>query len=153
MSTVSKSIDVEIPVSAAFEEWTRFEDLPRFMRGVVAVKELGDRHLHWRGQIAGVETIWELELIELAQDQRIAWSSRYGPKNSGSIVFDPLSKATTRVTMEVHYDPATFVQSVTDYLGVLDRWVASSLARFKVVMTEPYASLSPLPHADELVGQ
>src|SRR5580765_6792015 len=100
MSMVIKSIEVEVPVSTAFEEWTRYEELPRFMSGVVAVQQLDDRHLHWRAQIFGVVRLWELEITELAQE-KIAWSSRSGPKNHGAIVLEPLSPFGTRVTMEV----------------------------------------------------
>ena len=80
MSMVIKSIEVDVLVSTAFKEWTRFEELPRFMRGVVAVKQLDDRHLHWRAQIFGVEQQWVLEITEIAEE-KIAWLSRSGPKN------------------------------------------------------------------------
>jgi uncharacterized membrane protein len=153
MSTVIKSVDVDVPVSTAFAEWTRFEELPRFMRGVVEVRPIDDRHLHWRGHIAGVETVWRLEITELGQNELIAWCSESGPKNRGAIEFEPLPLSRTRVTMEVRYDPASFVQNVTDYLGVLDRWVERSLARFREVMEEKYTLPSPLPRAEELVGQ
>jgi uncharacterized membrane protein len=72
MSMVIKSIEVDVPVSAAFQELTRYEELPRFMSGVVAVQQLGDRHLHWRAQIFGVERLWVLEITEIAED-KIAW--------------------------------------------------------------------------------
>jgi uncharacterized membrane protein len=153
MSTVSKSIDVDVPVSTAFREWTRFEDLPRFMRGVVAVKRLDERHLSWRAQIFGMERLWELEIVEIAPQRLIAWRSCAGPKNYGAIVLEPLSTVGTRVTMEVHYDPAGFVAEVGDYLGVLGRWVERSLSRFQDVMEEPTSTLGGLPPVEELVGQ
>ena len=152
MSMVIKSIEVEVPVSTAFQEWTRYEELPRFMSGVVAVQQLDDRHLHWRAQIFGVERLWELEITELAQE-KIAWSSRSGPKNHGAIVLEPLSPFGTRVTMEVRYDPAGFFEEVTDYLGVLDRWVERSLMRFKDAIEPPRSTFMGLPSAEELVGQ
>jgi uncharacterized membrane protein len=151
MSTVIKSIDVDIPVSTAFEEWTRFEELPRFLGGVVAVQRLDDRYLHWRAQIIGVERVWKLELTEIAPDRKIAWRSCSGPKNRGAVVLEPLAAFGTRVTMEVHYDPASFLEEVTDYLGLLSRWVERGLVRFKA-LTEPDSTLR-LPPAEELVGQ
>jgi len=152
MSMVIKSIEVDVPVSMAFQEWTHFEELPRFMRGVVAVKQLDDRHLHWRAQIFGVERVWELEITAIGEE-RIAWLSRSGPKNHGVIVLEPLSAFGTRVTMEVHYDPTGFVEEVTDYLGVLSRWVERSLVRFKDLMEQPYSTLGRLPPVEELIGQ
>lgn len=153
MSTVIKSIEVDIPVSTAFEEWTRFEELPRFMRGVVAVKQRDDRHLHWRAQMFGVERAWELEITEIAPEQRISWSSCSGPKNHGTVLLEPLLPFGTRITMEIHYDPDGFLEEVTDYLGVFSRWVERSLDRFKDVIEPPRAMFGRLPSAEELVGQ
>jgi uncharacterized membrane protein len=153
MSMVVKSIEVDIPVSTAFQAWTRFEELPRFMPGVVAVKQLDDRHLHWRAQALGVQRVWELEITEIAPERRIAWSSRSGPRNRGAVSLEPLSTFGTRVTMEVHYDPNGFVEEVTDYLGVLSRWVERSLGRFKDVLEHPHSTFGRLPAAEDLVGQ
>jgi len=153
MSTVIRSIEVDVPVSTAFEEWMRFEELPRFMRGVVAVRQLDDRHLHWRAQIFGVERVWELEITEVAPEQTISWSSCSGPRNRGAVLLEPLPTFGTRVTMEIHYDPHGFLEEVTDYLGVLSRWVERSLGRFKDVIEQPRAMFGGLPSAEELVGQ
>jgi uncharacterized membrane protein len=153
MSTVIKSIDVDVPVSTAFEQWTRYEELPRFVRGLREVKRLDDRHLYWRAEIAAIETVWQLEITALEPDERIAWSSRSGPKNWGAMTFEPLPMSGTRIITVVHYDPASFVQYVTDYLGVLGRWVDGSLIRFKEVIEEPSPICSRLPPAEDLVGQ
>ena len=152
MSTVIKSIEVDVPASTAFRELTRFEDLPRFMRGVVAVQQIDDRRLSWRAQIFGAERVWELEITEIAHEHELAWVSHSGPKNHGAVVLESLSPASTRVTMQIHFDPAGFVEGVTDYLGVLSRWVERSLRRFKDVMEQPYSTLTRLPSAEELVG-
>jgi uncharacterized membrane protein len=152
MSTVIKSIEVDAPLSTVFREWARFEDLPRFMRGVVAVTPIDDRLFHWRAQVFGAELLWELEVTEIVEEQRLAWASRSGPKNHGVVALEALSPDATRVTMQIHYDPAGFVEGIGDYLGVLGRWVERSLLRFKDLMEEPYSTLVRLPSADELVG-
>jgi uncharacterized membrane protein len=151
MSTFIKSIDVAIPVSTAFEEWTRFEDLPRFMRGAIAVQRLDDRRLSWRARILGAEKLWELQITEVVP-WRIAWCSRSGPRNDGSVVLQSLSPTDTLVTMLLRCDPQGFVQGMTDQL-MLGRWVERSLSRFKEVMEQPHSSLGQLPPADQLVGQ
>jgi len=153
MSTVIKTIDVDVPVSIAFQEWTRFEVLPRFMHRVTEVKPLDARHLSWRAQVFGVERVWELEITEVAPDRRIAWCSCAGPRNHGAILLEPLATDGTRVTMEVHYDPTGFVEELSDYLGVLSRWVERSLVRFKDLMEEPLFKRAGLPPVEELVGQ
>jgi uncharacterized membrane protein len=152
MSKVIRTIEVDVPASTAFRELIRFEDLPRFMRGVVAVQQLDDRLLLWRAQIFGAERVWELEITEMAEEHELAWVSRSGPRNHGAVVLEPLSAASTRLTMEIHFDPAGFVEGITDYLGVLNRWVERSLLRFKDVMEQPYSTLVRLPSSEELVG-
>jgi uncharacterized membrane protein len=153
MSTVIKAIEVDIPVSTAFQELSRFEQLPRFMRGVVAVIPRDERHLCWRAQVFGVEQVWELEITDLAPDQRIAWSSCAGPRNHGAVLLEPLASNATRVVMEIHYDPSGFVEGLTDYLGVLSRWVERSLVCFKDQMEQPSSRRGSLPPVEELVGQ
>jgi len=153
MSRVVKSIEVDIPLSIAFQEWMRFEALPRFMRGVVAVKQLDDRHLWWRAQVFGLEQVWELEIIDIVPGRVIAWSSYAGPRNRGAIMFEALSPFDTRVSVEMHYDPQGFLEEVTDYFGVLNRWVERSLICFKDLMERPNSILGRLPPAEELVGQ
>jgi len=152
MSTVIKSIEVDVPIATAFQEWMRFEELPRFMRGVVAVKQLDDRRLLWRAQIFGVERVWELEITEIAPERTLAWSSYSGPKNHGVIVLEPVTAFITRVILEIHYDPSGVVEGITDYLGVLSRWVERSLVRYKDVIEHPYSTVGRLPPAEELVG-
>ena len=154
MSTVIiKSIDVDVSVATAFEQWTRFEELPRFVSGLLEVKRLDDRCLHWRAEIAAIETVWQLEITALKTDERIEWVSRLGPKNWGAVMFEPLSRSRTRVRMELHYDPVSFMQYIGDYLGVLGRWVERSLSRFKALVEEPVSICSRLPAAEELIGQ
>jgi uncharacterized membrane protein len=153
MSTVSRSIHVDVPVAAAFQEWARFEELPRFLSGVREVRRLDERRLHWRAEVAGMERVWELEISDLVVERRIAWQSRWGPENRGEIVFEPLSPSQTLVTMTVRYDPVSFVEIVTDYLGVLGLWVDRNLRRFKDLMEQPDSTHGRLPPAEELVGQ
>ena len=152
MSTVIKSIDVDVALSTAFEEWTRFEELPRWMLGVAEVRRLGDRHLYWRAELSGTERQWELEITEIVPERKVAWTSCSGPRNHGAVVLEPLPCG-TRVTMQIHYDPLTFVGTVTDLLGLLSRWVDRSLRLFKELMERPDATFGRLPPAEELIGQ
>jgi uncharacterized membrane protein len=152
MSTVSKSIEVDVPASIAFMELTAFEALPRFMPGVIAVTQRGERHLSWRAHVFGIERVWELEITEIAPEQRVAWSSLAGPRNYGSVHLEPRGADATRITMEVHYDPTGVFEEITDYLGVLDRWVERSLECFKELMEQPSSTLGGLPPVEHLVG-
>lgn len=131
MSTIEKSIDVDVPLQTAYNQWTQFEEFPRFMEGIEEVRQLDDKRLRWRAEIAGKLKEWDSEIIEQIPDQRIAWRSTSGADNAGTVTFSPLAENKTRVTVEMVYDPSGFVENVGDVLGIADRRVAGDLDRFK----------------------
>ena len=110
MSTIEKSIEVNVPVSTAYNQWTQFEDFPKFMEGVKEVKQLDDKRLHWRAEIAGKEKEWDAEITEQIRDKRIAWRSRTGAPNAGVVTFHQISPTTTRIMLQLEYDPETVVE-------------------------------------------
>lgn len=85
MSTIEHSIDVEVPVRTAYNQWTQFEEFPRFMEGVEEVRQLDDTHLRWRTKIAGREKEFEAEITEQRPDERIAWTSTEGADQAGVV--------------------------------------------------------------------
>ena len=91
MSTIEKSIEVNVPVRTAYNQWTQFEEFPRFMEGVQEVKQLDNTHLHWKAQIAGKDKEWNAVITEQRPDERIAWKSTDGAKNAGVVTFHRLS--------------------------------------------------------------
>lgn len=131
MSTIEKSIDVNVPLQTAYNQWTQFEEFPRFMEGIETVQQLDDKHLHWRAEIAGKTEEWDAEIIEQVPDQRIMWRSTSGVKNAGTVSFIPVSPDTTRVKVEMVYEPEGFIENVGEMLGVDDRRVEGDLERFK----------------------
>jgi uncharacterized membrane protein len=131
MATIEKSIDVDVPVSTAYNQWTQFEEFPRFMEGVKEVEQLDDTHLRWCANIGGKEQEWKAEITEQTPDQRIAWTSREGEENAGVVTFHRLNDSCTRVNLQMAYDPAGFVESTGDALGFVTRRVQGDLERFK----------------------
>ena len=99
MSTLEKSIEVSVPVRTAYNQWTQFEEFPRFMEGVKEVKQLDDKRLHWKAEIAGQEKEWIAEITEQTPDQRIAWTSRGGAINGGVVTFHRLSATKSKVML------------------------------------------------------
>src|SRR5437764_11700985 len=85
MGRVEKSIEVKVPARTAYDQWTQFEEFPRFMEGVEEVRQLDDKRLHWRAKIAGKEEEWDAEIDEQTPDQRIAWRSTSGAQNDGAV--------------------------------------------------------------------
>jgi uncharacterized membrane protein len=82
-SRIEKSIEVNVPVRTAYNQWTQFEEFPKFMEGVVEVRQLDDTHLRWRANIGRVEKTWEAEITEQTSDARIAWHNVSGAKMLG----------------------------------------------------------------------
>src|ERR1700694_280255 len=131
MSTIEKSIEVNVPVRTAYNQWTQFEEFPRFMEGVKEVTQLDDRRLHWKAAIAGQDKEWDAEITEQTPDQRIAWTSRGGAINGGVVTFHRLSDARSKVMLQLEYAPQGIVESVGDALGVVSLRVQGDLERFK----------------------
>lgn len=130
-STVEESIEVNVPVSTAYNQWTQFEDLPKFMDSVHEVRQLDDKHLHWKASIAGKDKEWDAEITEQIPDDRIAWRSMGGVHNAGVVTFHKVGDNRTRVMLQMDYDPQTFDESIGDALGFVKMQTKSNLARFK----------------------
>ena len=130
MATIEKSIDVEVPVSAAYDQWTQFEEFPKFMEGVVAVRQLDDRHVRWVAEIAGERQEWDAEIVEQEPDRVIAWRSTNGLRNSGRVEFLPIDDG-TRVTIAMEYEPEGIKETVGAAIGLDGAQVAGDLERFK----------------------
>jgi uncharacterized membrane protein len=131
MSTVEKSVDVNVPIRTAYDQWTQFEEFPRFMEGVKSVTQTDDTHVHWVAEIAGVDKEWDAEITEQHPDERVAWTSTTGARNAGVVTFHRLDDNTTRVILNMDVDPEGVVENVGDFLGFLDRRVGGDLDRFK----------------------
>ena len=131
MASVVESIDVNVPVSTAYNQWTQFEDFPHFMEGVQSVTQTDDTHLRWVAEVAGKEKEWDAEITEQHADERIAWNATSGAKNAGVVTFHRVSDASTRVTLQMDVDPEGMVENVGTALGFLERRVKGDLERFK----------------------
>jgi HSP20 family molecular chaperone IbpA len=129
MARVEQSIEVNVPLSAAYNQWTQFEDFPRFMEGVREVRQLDDAHLHWRAQRHGREVEWDSEITEQVPDQRIEWRDVGESNHSGSIIFQPLGSDRARVRMTMEFEPAASGQG-SDPQEIATR-IGQDLERFK----------------------
>jgi uncharacterized membrane protein len=128
---IRESIEVEVPLSTAYNQWTQFEEFPRFMEGVESVRQLDDSRLYWRADVGGKTVEWQAKITEQIPDMRVAWRSISGAKNSGSVTFDRIDDHRTHVHLELEYEPEGFVENVGDFLGVVTVRARGDLARFK----------------------
>ena len=131
MSNIEQSIDVNVPVRTAYNQWTQFEEFPQFMEGVLEVKQLDDKRMHWRANIAGKEEEWDAVITEQEPDMRVAWTNTTGARNAGVVTFHRLGDSKTRVMLQLDYDPQGVVENVGDALGFVSRRVKGDLERFK----------------------
>src|SRR5580704_6622991 len=131
MSTVEKSIEANVPVSTAYNQWTQFEEFPRFMEGVKSVRQLDNKRLHWQTVIGGKEEDFDAVIDEQVPDNRIAWHSTIGPKQGGVVTFHRLSDNKTRIMLQMKYDPQGFVEKTGDVLGAVSMRINGDLDRFK----------------------
>ena len=131
MSTIEKSIEVNVPVYAAYGQWTRFAEFPRFMEGVKEVKQLDAKRLHWKAEIAGRDTEWDAEITEQLADQRLALTIRDVAIKGMVATFHELSNDRSTVRLQIEYNPQGAVEPVGDALGIVSLRVQGDLERFK----------------------
>ena len=131
MSTITEIVDVEVPVSTAYNQWTQFEEFPRFMEGVEQVRQMTDTKLHWVAEIAGQKREWDAEITEQTPDQRIAWRSVDGATNSGVVTFHRLAEGRSKVMLQLEFEPEGIVEKAGDKLGVVKTRTKADLNRFK----------------------
>lgn len=130
-SQIEKSIEVDVPVRTAYDQWTQFEQFPSFMEGVTEVRQLDDRRLFWRAEIGGKEKTWEAVIDEQIPDARIAWHATQGARNAGVVTFHRIDDQKCKVMLQMDYDPEGFTENVGDFLGVASARVSGDLSRFK----------------------
>jgi uncharacterized protein YndB with AHSA1/START domain len=131
MGSTTHSIDVTAPLKAVYNQWTQFEDFPRFMEGVVEIRQQGSRTLFWRANVGGKDKHWEAEILEQVPDTRIVWESIDGTQNRGMIAFEALDPERTRVTLTMEYQPEGLLERAGDALGIPSGQVEGDLKRFR----------------------
>jgi uncharacterized membrane protein len=131
MGKVQESIEVNVPLSTAYNQWTQFEEFPKFMDGIESVRQVDAKTLEWHAKIAGDDETWTAEITEQEPDQRIAWRSTSGARNDGVVSFEKVDENSTRVTLEMDWEPQGAIQRAGDALGFDDRQVRGDLKRFK----------------------
>ena len=133
---VEKSIQVDVPVSAAYNQWTQFEEFPQFMGGVSQVTQVSDTMLHWVAEIAGVRREWDAAILQQVPDERIAWQGDGDVQQSGIVMFEPLDDARTKVTVRIDWEPEGMKEKVGSAVGADSRSVGEDLDRFKEMIEE-----------------
>ena len=136
MSTIERSVDVGVPVHVAYNQWTQFEEFPKFMKDVEEVTQIDDTRLYWRVRIGGKTKDWEAVITEQIPDTRIAWRDAEGVRNAGVVTFHRISDSTTRVMLQMEYLPEGLIETAGNAMGVVERQIETDLKNFKEFIEE-----------------
>ncbi|HVG95133.1 MAG TPA: SRPBCC family protein [Planctomycetota bacterium] len=131
MTHVENAVQVEVPLRTAYDQWTQFEEFPRFMEGVESVEQLDPAHVAWNARIAGQRVGWTAEIVEQRPDQVIAWRSTSGAKHEGRLTFEPMSPTRTRLRVALDYEPQGLSQKTADAIGLVALRIGRELESFK----------------------
>lgn len=134
MSQVEESIEVEVPVSTAYNQWTQFEEFPKFMETVDEIRQLDDTRLHWVVSAGGRREEFDAVITEQIPDTRIAWKSTDGPKHAGVVDFHKLSDDKTQVMVIMDTEAEGMVEKAAEAVGLVKRQVRGDLERFKTMI-------------------
>ena len=131
MTTIEQSVEVAVPVSTAYNQWTQFESFPQFMEGVDRIEQTGDTMTHWVTSIGGVTREFDAKITEQHPDERVAWRTVDEPHQAGVVTFHRLSEDTTKVMVQMDFEPEGVLEQAADKLGVVKHRVKGDLDRFK----------------------
>jgi uncharacterized membrane protein len=131
MSAIEESIQVHAPLRVVYDQWTQFEEFPKFMEGIEEVRQIDDTHLHWVAAFGGQHHEWDAEISEQRPDERIAWKNTGGKDNAGVVTFHFIDDERTQIMVQMDFVPEGIVEKLGNAFGVPDRRVKGDLARFK----------------------
>jgi uncharacterized membrane protein len=131
MERIERSVEVDVPVRTAYDQWTQFEEFPRFMQGVESVRQLDDSSLHWVAEVAGVRKEWDAKIVRQEPDSEIRWTGFGEPDNEGIVTFESLGGDRTRVSVSMGIEPEGMVEKAGEALGVIGSRIDGDLERFK----------------------
>ena len=131
MSTIEQTVEVNVPISTAYNQWTQFEEFPKFVAGVRDVLQLDDRRHHWAAEFGGSRHEWDAEITEQLPDERVAWRNTDGKENAGVVTFHKIDDQRSKVMVQMDFVPEGVKEKVGAALGAPDRRIKGDLERFK----------------------
>ena len=130
-NSVTADTIVRVPVHAAYDQWTQFEEFPTFMSDIEEVRQVDDTHLHWRARVAGKAREWDARIDDQEPDRKISWHSTSGARNDGTVLFEPVDPNSTRVKVEMAFEPDSMSERLGSAIGLPSRRVKADLERFR----------------------
>ena len=144
MSTIEESVEVNVPISTAYNQWTQFEEFPSFMEGIEEVRRIDATRLHWVAAFGGQRHEWDAQITEQNRDERVAWTNTDGKENAGVVTFHRIDDGVTRLMVQMDFVPEGIVEKLGEAIGSPDRRVKGDLQRFKeLVESKGHDSAAP----------
>ena len=134
MPTIEQAIEVHVPLTTAYNQWTQFQQFPQFMEGVEEVRQIDDTHLHWVAEFGGQRHEWDAVVTEQKPDERVAWRNTDGKDNAGVVTFHRIDDDETRVMVQMDFVPEGVIEKLGAAIGSPDRRVKGDLERFKAMI-------------------
>jgi uncharacterized membrane protein len=132
MPQIVESVDVDVPVRTAYNQWTQFEEFPQFMSGVESITQVSDTRSHWITKVGGVRREFDTEITEQHPDERVAWRTVDGEvRHAGVVTFHRLDEDSSRVTVQLDWEPVAVIEKAGAVVGVDDHQVKADTKRFK----------------------
>jgi uncharacterized membrane protein len=132
MSQIIESIDVDVPVTTAYNQWTQFEQFPDFLEHVDALEQKSDTLTHWKVSVAGQTREFDAKITEQHPDERVAWTSTGGEvDHAGVVTFHKIADDASRVTVQLDWEPDGLLEKIGAATGVGTHLVKDELKHFK----------------------
>src|SRR3954463_10545553 len=128
---VQQSVDVAAPLEVVYDQFTQFEDFPKFMHRVERVEQRDDEHVVFTEKMWGIRRQWEAEIVEQRPDERIVWKTTSGMNHVGAITFHELAERLTRVELNLDLDPEGPIEKIARGARFVKRAARADLKRFK----------------------
>src|SRR3982750_317794 len=123
--------DVGLPIDQVYEEFTKFDQFPRFMHRVLNVEQKGRDKISWSEKIWFSSRQWEGRVTERRKNDRIVWKTNSGMEHKGIVSFHKLADNLTRVMVDMEFEPNGMMEKMASGLRFVKRAVQADLARFK----------------------
>jgi len=131
MAQIIETVDVDVPVTTAYDQWTQFETFPQFLSYVKEITQQDATHNHWTVNIGGVQREFDTVVTEQLPDERVAWTTVEGKDHAGVVTFHKLGPSKSRVTVQLDWEAESLVEKVGAALNIDDHAIKKDLKQFK----------------------
>jgi len=138
VTNIIEEIDVGVPVRVVYNQWTQFQDFPKYTKKLESVEQKAEEKLTWKAGVFLSHRTWESSIVEQVPDAMIVWRSQ-GEKGhvDGTVTFHELAPDLTRILLVLEYHPQGLVESTGNLWRAPGRRVRLELKHFRRhVMTE-----------------